>query len=191
MQRILLSAALLLLGGRLQAQGVYPTGTGGGGISSTGDALLYNAALLSATTSQTSVEEVMKSVVIPANTLAAGSAYSGFEVFVTLEHAANTNAASYQLRIGGISGAAVATTTNDATSADQYQVHHWCQLRTTTTLNCQGTNSQKTGSSFIFGAVAVTFDPTLDLSLAVTGTTPTAVGDVYVTSMRVVLFKKS
>ena len=159
------------------------------GNSSDVDRILYNDSALDLSTTGT-VEEVLKTVTIPANTFN-GDEFTGFEVLVTLDAAANTNGKTCRIRIGGLAGTIVAAITTDNNSGNRYQLGATFQKNTSSSLNGTGFTSRVTGVSTLFGTVALTglvFTSTLDVT--VTGLTATAADDITLTSMRVVLLRR-
>lgn len=153
-----------------------------------GETILYSANLLALTTSGTS-EEVLKTVSIPAGSLGASGAYQSVDINVGLSAAANTNSKTYNLRIGGIGGTAIATTTGDTSSGNRFSV--WCHLFPVDSTHMSGTctNSRSTGTSFLFVAAlnSTTLNFGAAIDVTVTGTTAVQAGDLTLTYMRVAL----
>lgn len=186
MAKLLVAVALALVGaaGPVGAQGITYSS------ASDGDYILQNQSGLTATTTQTAIEEAVKTITIPANTLGPTGAFTGFSISWTAEHAANTNSATYHFRFGGIGGAdqAVATSTE---SGGAHQVYFWCQAVTSSTLNCQGMNSKKGAVTTLYGSAAITgVNFAADYPIVITMLTPTAIGDFYVSSVRTVLYRR-
>lgn len=153
------------------------------------DAVWYSETNLRISTTGTA-EEVLKTVTIPAGVFTSGL-WDGFEVFATLQAAANTNQKTVRLRIGGIAGDVICATANDANSAQRWQFQGRAMQDQPGLFNFQATNSRVSGTTFTFGSFTSANDlasnPTF---VTVTATTATAAGDVTLTSMRVVLLRK-
>lgn len=155
----------------------------------TADLVLFSNNNLNLPTTGT-VEQVLKSVIIPAGLLTSGE-YVAVDFDIAIRGAANGNAKTYNVRVGGIAGTAIATTAGDTTSADRHSVSGRMYAESTNDLYGTVSNCQRTGSSFIFVNAAIAgLDLNAGTTLDVCATTATAAGDLILTSMRVALIAR-
>lgn len=152
------------------------------------DTALYSERDIGVTTTGT-VEEVLGSVTIPANTLNAD--YAGVDVLATFSAAANVNNKTVRLRVGGLAGTLVAEILNDATSGNRFQLRVTLMVNGSGSMDGAGAYTRTTGTSGVYGVptlTGLTFSGTIDI--VATGLTGTSAGDVTLTSMRVVLLRR-
>lgn len=154
----------------------------------TADLVLYSDFNLNLPTTGTT-EQVLKSIVIPGGLLTSGK-YVAMSYAMTMRAAANTNAKTYNLRVGGIAGTALASTAADATSANRFSAGGTLYAEGSTNIYGTGWNSRTTGTNFIFAVNVGSLNLNTGTTLDVCATTATAAGDLILTSMRVALLAR-
>jgi hypothetical protein len=185
MKRLL--GVLLLLAAPLLAQDVYPPEGNTTGLDNFASGI-YNLCVeteQSAATTGT-IEEVLASCTIPADSLGGTNDFAGFIAFVSWDAAANTNAKTVRIRVGGLTGTVVSVHTADATSGNQLQNSVEMYVDGSDSLIGKGTYTRTTGTTGVYASGPVsglTFSSTIDI--AFTGETATQAGDITLTSFRV------
>lgn len=168
-------------------KGAVKAGTGSG-VLSLGGVLCKGVGIATTGT----VEEVLATCALPAGTLSANGATLRVSVF--LHTAANANSKSFAVRVGGLAGAI--TYSSGGSAANNLNIifpgagAHVIQRTGATTATAQGyanahTDKATTAMSVAFAAyldraVSITWANALDL--VITGTTPTAAGDLTLDS---------
>lgn len=180
-------AAVLLFAATASAQvTAFPSDSeGGGGIDTTalGSYNLCVETGLTTTTTGT-VEEVMATCTIPGGSL--GGDFSGYIVTATWVGAANTNSRTARVRVDGLSGTVISTQT-DTTSANDIQTSVQMLVDGAGSLSGQGTHTWGTGTDTVYSVTASGLTFASDIDIVATGETGTQLGDITLTSFRVVL----
>lgn len=158
------------------------------GAGAIGDLVLYNDSGLYLPTTTTG-EDVLKEIAIPANLIGPADPYSGFEVLATIGAAANTTAKTARLRVGGIGGVIIMIQASSV-SGVRVEFGGMLQANSANSLDGQGFSGISSGGSVFFGTAALAgLNFAAPLLVTVTGQSA-APGNLFLTSMRVVLFRK-
>jgi len=152
-----------------------------------GSGLLTNVCIEADQTLTTTgtIEEVLATCTIPANTFPAS--FAGVEIIATYIGAANANSKTMNVRVDGIAGTIVLEVTGDTDSADTYELSGFMTVGSggSGNLSGSGTTTQGTGASTNerMRVTGLTFSSAIDVVF--TGLTATSSGDVTLTSYMV------